>query len=109
MKYEELPDEITIGDKYRPAMKLTEQDDADQYFEVLVQHCMRFGRSRDEAESMERQNLGYFAGYYDYETMARVNQLFSCSHPVFGSAEQAANMSPKDAFELGREAVSREK
>ena len=77
-----LPDKITIGEKYGPAMAIIEQAAADEYFEVLVEHTMRFGKSRKEAEKIERMNLGYYAGYgFDRE---RVERLFRCSHPVFG-------------------------
>lgn len=78
--------EITIGEKYGPAMKITDQAEADKYFEECVQHMMSFGKSRAEAESIERKNLGYYAGYYDRETRERVEQLFSCVHPIFGKA-----------------------
>jgi hypothetical protein len=30
--------------------------------------------------------LGYFAGYYDHATRERVERLYRCAHPVFGSA-----------------------
>lgn len=83
---EPMPQWITIGDKYKPAMTITDQADADAYFERCVEHSMQhFGKTRDEAEDLERSNLGYFAGYYDHETRARVERLFKCAHPVFGS------------------------
>jgi hypothetical protein len=96
--------EITIGDKYGPAMEITEQAEADAYFEECVQHCMSFGKTREEAESIERQNLGYYAGYYDNDTRLRVERLFRCAHPVFG---QAAKGTPtaEEAFEMGRRAA----
>jgi hypothetical protein len=67
---------ITIGEKYGPAMEITEQADADAYFERCVQHTMSYGKTLDEAEAIERINLGYYSGYYNVETMARVNRLF---------------------------------
>lgn len=82
----EFPEKITIGDKYGPAMQITDQAEADAYFEKCVRHMMRYRPcARDEAERIERMNLGYFAGYYDSETRERVERLFRCSHPVFGS------------------------
>ena len=81
-----LPDKVTIGDKYRPAMEITEQAAADAYFEECVEHVMRIcSLTREEAEKCERSNLGYFAGYYDHEMRARVERLFKCAHPVFGA------------------------
>ena len=76
---------ITIGEKYRPAMEMKDQVTAAAYFLQCVEHCMSFGKSREEAEAIERSNLGYFAGYYDHETRARVEHLFHCQHPIFGS------------------------
>lgn len=85
-----LPREITIGAKYGPAMDITDQAEADAYFEQCVEHTMSFGKSRDEAERIERQNLGYFSGYYSSETADRVFRLFKCEHPVFGTSHPTA-------------------
>ena len=92
---------ITYGDKYGPAMEITDQKLADQYFEKCVKHTMSFGNNREQAEDIERQNLGYQAGYYDHETRLRVERLFSCKHPVFGSAEDG-KPTPEEAFKLGK-------
>ena len=69
-----LPHKITIGEKYGPAMQITEQAAADEYFERLVQHSISFGKSRDEAEQIERANLGYYAGYIGHEARRRVER-----------------------------------
>ena len=90
--------DITIRDKYGPAMEITDQKEADQYFEDCVEHTMSFGRTREEAISIEKQNLGYFAGYYNSETMQKVNHLFKTTHPVFGDTTPT----PEEAFELGK-------
>lgn len=73
---------ITTGEKYGPAMEITDQATADDYFEKCVTHSMIFGNTRKEAEDIERQNLGYYAGYYDNETRERVERLFHCQHPL---------------------------
>jgi len=88
---------ITIGEKYRPAMEITDQVEADAYFEMCVEHTMRLGKSRQEAEEIERVNLGYYADYYDHGIMARVNRLFHTEHPLFGKTIPTA----KEAFEIG--------
>jgi hypothetical protein len=95
---EPLPLNISIGDKYDPAMKMTDQAEADAYFERCVQHTMLWmiedGRAKDfkearpEAEKIERINLGYYAGYGTSETRARVERLFRCAHPYFGAIAQ---------------------
>lgn len=98
----QFEDNATIGDLYHPAMVITDQAEAHEYLEALVQHCMRLsGVSREEAERIQRANLGYFSGYYDYETMLRVEELYGAVHPVFGSV-QAGPPSLEEAFEAGR-------
>ncbi len=84
-----IPAKISISEKYGPAMELTEQVEADAYFEKCVVHCVTHGgKTRAEAECIERSNLGYYAGYYDDKTRARVERLFRCAHPVFGRIAQ---------------------
>lgn len=95
---EHLKRRCTIGEKYHPAMSIADATDAKQYFQALVEHNIRFGNhTQDKAIAIEKQNLGYFAGYYDQETRARVERLFSCAHPIFGSA----NVTADDAYALG--------
>jgi hypothetical protein len=97
-----IPDKITIGDKYDPAMKITAQEEADEYFEACVQHSMvNLNKTRDEAEQLERTNLGYYAGYYDSETRARVEKLFKCSHPVFGAIAENGQPTAEEAWSAG--------
>jgi hypothetical protein len=92
---------ITIGDKYRPAMTITNQEEADTYFEQCVQHNMSFESSREDAEKIERTNLGYYAGYYGAETRERVERLFRCEHPIFGSIAENGQPSFEQAYEAG--------
>jgi hypothetical protein len=80
----DFPHKITIGDKYGPAMAITDETEARAYFEKCVRHSMAHGNDRKQAERIERANLGYYAGYYDNETRERVERLFRCAHPVFG-------------------------
>lgn len=101
--------DITIGDKYQPAMEITDQDKADAYFEECVVHTMRWGRTREEAEKIERANLGYYAGYYNDETRERVERLFRCSHPIFGAIAQQGPVTPAKAFEMGIDAAQKER
>jgi hypothetical protein len=102
---EPLPRDITTGDKYKPAMEITDQADAALYFERLVQHAMSWGRSRAEAENIERQNLGYWAGYYDSETRHRIEKLFRCAHPVFGAISAVGAPTAEEALQAGVDAA----
>lgn len=96
----ELPSKITIGDKYGPAMEITDQAEAIEYFEACVRHCMGHGKDRAEAEKIERSNLGYYSGYYDGETAQRVFRLFNCSHPIFGTS--LSRPTAQEAFDAGK-------
>ena len=104
---DKLPRKITIGDKYDPAMLITEQSDADAYFERCVEHSMGFGMTREEAERLERINLGYYAGYSSEETRRRVECLFKCAHPIFGSIEKVGAPTPEEALQEGENAARR--
>jgi hypothetical protein len=98
---EPFPTCITTGDKYGPAMLITDQTEADEYFERCVAHNMSFGQDRQEAEHINRVNLGYWAGYYSSETRARVEKLFRCSHPIFGAIAEVGVPTPEEAFQAG--------
>jgi len=99
---------LTYGECLDPAMDITDQDDADQYFKDYVSYIQRHIDEDKEyqplsAEEVARVNLGYSAGYYDGETRARVERLFACSHPIFGAiAEKGAPIS-EEAFRAGME------
>jgi len=92
--------DVTLGGKYSPAMEIRSKAEANAYFEKCVRHTMSFGKSRDEAELIERDNLGYYAGYYDHDTRIRVETLFQCQHPIFGRASDG-EPSAEDAFQMG--------
>lgn len=98
----DLPLRITTGEKYDPAMKVTDQAEADEMFERLVRHSLATGASsRQEAERIERSNLGYYAGYYDQETRLRVEKLYRCTHPVLGPA--TIQHTPEEILKMGME------
>ena len=78
----EFPAHITVREIYEPAMRITDQRSADEYFQRLVRHHMSFGFTRKEAVAVEKYNLNYFAGFYDEATCARVRLLFGCMEEV---------------------------
>lgn len=92
---------ITIGEKYGPAMMITDQAEADAYFANCVEHTMGFGKTREEAERIERINLGYYAGYYGSETRERVERLYACEHPVFGKIAEQGQPTAEQALAAG--------
>ena len=94
--------DISIGDKYGPAMAITDQAEADAYFQQCVAHTMAFGKRQEEAEGIERGNLGYYAGYYSSETRERIERLFNCAHPIFGAIAVRGEPTAAEALEAGR-------
>jgi hypothetical protein len=98
-----LPDVLTFEQAYAPAMEIREEEGAAAYFQALVERDIRMnGHSVEEAEAIERHNLGYYAGYYDQETRDRVLQLFNAPHPYFGREPVSTEGAYALGLELGR-------
>lgn len=97
-----LPDKMKIGEKYDQVSLVKTEPEARALFERLVKHTMRVhGQTREEAEGLERHNIGYYAGYFGHETRLRVEELFKCAHPILPPAKDG-QLSPEEAFELGK-------
>lgn len=95
---------MTSQERYDPAMEIETQEDADVYFDRLIEHHLRTSPeplSREKAEEIERSNLGYHAGYYSHETRERVERLFRCAHPIFGSIAENGPPTMEEAFRAG--------
>ncbi len=105
----ELPEKATWGELYGPAMEMTDPEKAVEYLNALIQRNVTyFGDTAENAEEVVKQNLGYYAGYYDAETMIRVQKLFDCVHPVFGKIESESDIpTPEEAFQSGKDLVSK--
>jgi len=100
---EPMPEKMSIGEKYGPAMEIADQAEADAYFQRCVDHVITYHRmTRQAAEEIERINLGCYAGYYSNETRERVERLFRCSHPLFGSIATVGAPTPEEAFQMGQ-------
>jgi hypothetical protein len=99
---------LTYSECLEPAMEITDPQDAQQYLANYVaytqKHLDREPRN-DGMNALEivKINLGYFAGYYDNETRKRVERLFNCEHPVFGSIEKNGPPTMEEAFKKGKE------
>ena len=102
---EAFPKNATVGDLYRPAMKIQTKREARRYLRRLIAYAMAHGQTAAEAERIQKSNLGYFAGYYDEETRARVERLFDCKHPIFGAIAENGQPTFEQAFSAGKAAV----
>ena len=97
--------ESTFGDCLDPAMKVTDPEEAKAYLEAYTQHIAELRPCGTAlAVKVARENLGYWAGYYDNETRARVERLFGCAHPAFGAIAEKGPPTPEEAFEMGKKA-----
>jgi len=97
---------LTYGECLGPAMEITNEIDAKQYLLYYVSFIQKEinKNPRDDmtAEQIAKTNLGYYAGYYGEETRIRVEKLFMCSHPIFGSIEEKGSPTAEQAFEMGK-------
>jgi len=93
----------SVESRYCPAMDCQTPKEARAILKSLVDSKLKWmpGISRRTAIRSERMNLGYYAGYCDDETRARVERLFKCEHPIFGSIEKNGPPTAKEAFEKG--------
>ena len=101
---------LTYEECLDPAMKITDEADAQQYLTDYVEFIRR-GLKKSPiqtgitAEEIARSNLGYYAGYYDADTRARVERLFCCEHPIFGPIAQNGQPSASEALLAGMTAA----
>ena len=93
---------LTYGECLEPAMKITDPEDARQYMAEYVKFIAKHDCGKNTPEEVAKQNLGYYAGYYDNETRMRVEMLFTCAHPVLGSIKQNGIPTSLEAFECGK-------
>lgn len=81
-------DKLVKGRKYTykqvlgPAMEIETQEEADAFVEDRVAWSREHYQSEKETREALKRNLGYYAGYFDDETMERVNRLFNTTHPI---------------------------
>jgi hypothetical protein len=73
---------MTVDERLDPAMVITDQGDADDYFAALVK-WQELHKVAD-AETVVKANLGYYAGYMSDSTRARVESLYSTRNPILG-------------------------
>jgi hypothetical protein len=107
--FEPIPDDATWERKYVPAMHFAEQQEADGYFERLVEHTMRMRPevTREEAEQIERHNIGYWTGYQSQEVAERTERLFNTCHPMFGPAAWRREYTADELIQMGLDFAER--
>lgn len=101
-EYKDSP--LTYGEILRPAMEITDEEEAGRYFEDMVKYHQHFSPelTLERVVEIARSNIGYYAGYYNEETRRRVAKLFSAFHPIFGDN---FSPTPEEAFAAGMAAA----
>lgn len=68
----------------------------------IREDAQRFMAEYEIVTPRARENIGYWAGYYDAETAHQIWDWFDCVHPVFGTRIPTA----EEAFRAGVEWAS---
>lgn len=102
-----LDDNITIGEKYGPALHVRTQAEADAYFARLLDHARRaYGDSPEEAALNERNNLSYYAAYFSNDARRLVEQFYGAVHPVFGPVKPQGETTADEAMAAYRKGLA---
>lgn len=73
-----------------------------QYKQAYIDYTKRFVDNNEaKAEEVVNANIGYYAGYGSNDDRARIEELFECSHPVFGPIKQNGTPTAKEALKCG--------
>jgi hypothetical protein len=95
----ENKDELTIGEIFSQAQKIKTKEEAKQYLDDYISHIMKeTGKDYNYASRTAKDNLGYYAGYYNETTNLRIQELFEVEHPIFGKGIPT----PEEAWEAGK-------
>lgn len=95
---------LTYGDCLDPIFKITDKKDAMQYKSAYIDFTEKHIKSNEPMTALQivNSNIGYYAGYGSNEDRKRIEELFECSHPVFGSVKTNGIPTGKEAFECGK-------
>lgn len=101
-------DSLTYGDALDPIFKITDKADAMQYKEAYIKHTEKYLTNGVNKEGMTalqivNANIGYYAGYGSDKDRKRIEELFDCAHPIFGSIKDNGSPTGKEAFQCGNE------
>ena len=99
------PNKLTIQDICEPACNCHSSDEAKEYLTEYIKYvekCLVEEPRTDgkTAESICKDNIAYYAGYFDLGVRLRVEKLFGAVHPIFGSATNPVG--PDKALMLGK-------
>ena len=83
---------------------IKDEEEAEEYFEALVQEAMTHDLTREQAVERIRGNLGYLMGYAPNKIDCAMWERVGCSHPIFGSMADGVQLSTEEILAKGMEA-----
>lgn len=110
---------LTYGEIFDWANSISDPDEAQEFLNDYTDYIVPFLKEekikllemggnidvnkmlKSQAIEIAKSNLGYFAGYYDDDTRRKIEKLFLCSHPIFGSIEKNGAPTSEEAFNAG--------
>lgn len=90
-------------DILQPIFKIKDKEDAVQYKKSYIDYLKSKGYDDERASEIVNSNIGYYAGYGSNEDRKRIENLFLCSHPIFGSVKENGVPTAKEALECGKQ------
>ena len=104
--------ELSFHEIFEQALKITSKEDARQYITAYSKwiHSKYHDRTpKKEPIEIAKESFGYWAGYYSNDVRRKVEDLFECEHPYFGSIAKNGPPTAEQAFKLGMEIGERMK
>jgi hypothetical protein len=107
-------DSLTYGECLKPIFKIMEKEDAMQYkrdYIVFIQKDIELNQKDADgktAEEIANNNIGYYTGYCSAVERARIEDLFECKHPIFGSIKENGLPLIPQAFAIGKQIAERD-
>ena len=97
-------DSLTYGECLDPIFKITDKADALQYKKAYVEFTEKHIKENEPLSALQivNSNIGYYAGYGSNEDRKRIEDLFDCSHPIFGAVKEGGIPTGKEALECGK-------
>lgn len=77
------------------------QWEADAWYEHQVECAIATGASRQTAEEVLREYIGYGSGYVPLAQAAQVYELFKVPHPVYGTPDERSRWTPSELRQIG--------
>lgn len=89
-----------MGEVFEEALHLIDLEDRLLAMEFIDDYGTYLERLNPDMDGRQvaKQNLGYYAGYYDQATAKKIYEFYECEHPIFGTHFPT----PEEAFDIGK-------